>query len=478
VRIDEYTSYDGCGLAELIRSGVLSAGEVRDAALDAIGRVQPELNAVAGEPFQDGLEYSSAGPLAGVPFAIKDLVCHARGIPTRMGSRITGSDGVTFAHDTELMARFRRAGLMTLARTTTPEMGYNANTEALVYGSTRNPYDRGRSPGGSSGGSGALVAAGAVPIAHANDGGGSIRIPAAYNGLVGLKPTRGLVSSAPDMQEGLYGFLSEFVVTRTVRDTAAVLDEVAGWVPGDKFRLPAPARPFADEVGADLGPLRIAVHSQSWAGTSVDPEVAAAVDAVAATLEDLGHRVEKATPAFDWDAFMLAHYRTWAGFVAESVHGVSAMTGLTPSSATLEASVLAGYEYGRELTVIEMAQASGIVNAISRTVGRFFTEYDVLLTPTTNTPALPLGYLDANDAALGHEEWTRRIFDVVSFTPLFNLTGSPAMSLPLAVSSHGLPIGLQIATEHCGESRLIALAAQLERAMPWTGRRPAVHAAH
>jgi amidase len=476
VNIDEYTSYDGCGLAELVRSAQVSVSEVRAVALEAIERVQPKINAVAGEPFPDGLAYSDSGPLAGVPFAIKDLMCHAQGVPTWMGSRITGPDGITFTHDTELMARFRRAGLMTLARTTTPEMGYNANSEALVYGSTRNPYDLERSSGGSSGGSGALVASGAVPIAHANDGGGSIRIPAAYNGLVGLKPTRGRVSSAPDMQEALYGFAAEFVVTRTVRDTAAVLDAVAGSVPGDKFRVPSPARAFVEEIAADPGPLRVAVHSDSWAGSAVDPEVTAAVDKVAATLADLGHQVEKAGPVFDWDAFMLAHYRAWAGFVAESVHGVSELTGLSPGSETLEASVLAAYEYGRVLTVIEMAEASAIVNTISRTVGRFFTDYDVVLTPTANTPALPLGYLDANDEALGHEEWTRRIFDVVSFTPLFNLTGSPAMSLPLAVSSRGLPIGVQIATEHCAESRLIALAAQLERAMPWADRRPGVHA--
>ena len=477
MEIEESTAHDGCGLAALIRSGEVGADEVRDAALTAIARVQPELNAVAGEPFPAGLASSQDGPLAGVPFGLKDLVCHAAGVPTWMGSRLTGPEGVVHEHDTELMARFRRAGLVTVTRTTTPEMGFNANTEARVYGSTRNPYDLSRSAGGSSGGSGALVAAGGVPIAHANDGGGSIRIPAAYNGLVGLKPTRGLVTTAPDMQEGLYGGLAEFVVTRSVRDTAAVLDAVAGWAPGDKFRPPAPARPYADELAEDPRPLRIAVHAESWATTAVDPEVTAAVDRVATTLEELGHHVEKATPVFDWDAFMLAHYRTWGGFVAESVHAVSAMTGLAPGPDTLEASVLAGYEYGRSLTVIDMAAASAIINTVSRTLGHFFSGYDVLLTPTTNTPALPLGYLDADDPQLGHEEWTRRIFDVVSFTPLFNVTGSPAVSLPLAVSSTGLPIGIQVAADHCGEATLLALAGQLERATPWSDRRPVVHAA-
>jgi amidase len=222
--------------------------------------------------------------------------------------------------------------------------------------------------------------------------------------------------------------------------------------------------------------LRIAVHTESWAGTAVDPEVSAAIDQVATTLEALGHDVERATPVFDWEAFMLAHFRTWGGFVAESVHAVSAMSGLAPGPDTLEASVLAAYEYGRVLTVIDMAEASGIINTVSRELGRFFTGYDVMLTPTTNTPALPLGYLDADDPQLGHEHWTRRIFDVVSFTPLFNVTGSPALSLPLAMSSTGLPIGAQIAADHCKEADLFALAAQLERSMPWSDRRPAIHA--
>jgi amidase len=394
-----------------------------------------------------------------------------------MGSRLTGESGVTFPHDTELMARFRRAGLATTVLTTTPEMGFNANTEPVVHGSTRNPWDPSRSAGGSSGGSAALVAAGAVPVAHANDGGGSIRIPASYNGLVGLKPTRGRVSSAPDFQEILYGFAAEFVLTRTVRDSAGLLDEVAGWVPGEKYRLPEPLRPYSLELEEDPPTLRIAVHTASWAGSAVDAEVVAAVERVARTLEDVGHRVERTGPAFDWDEFMLAHFRIWAGFLAESVQGVSAVSGIKPSPETLESTVLAGYEYGRTLTVLDMGEAFAIVNKISRQLGSFHSRYDILLTPTTNTPALPLGYLNADDPALGHEEWTRRIFDVVSFTPLFNLTGAPAISLPLGVTTDGLPIGVQLSADLGAESTLFALAGQLERALPWHQRRPRIHAA-
>ncbi|PXY33500.1 amidase [Prauserella coralliicola] len=477
MNIEDYAAHDATGLAELIRSGDVSAQEVHAAASAAIEKVRPRIGGVAEGPWPEPLAYDAAGVFGGVPFGLKDLVCHAAGLPTRMGSRLTGEKGVTFPHDTELMSRFRRAGLATTVLTTTPEMGYNANTEPVVHGPTRNPWDVTRSAGGSSGGSGALVAAGAVPVAHANDGGGSIRIPAAFNGLVGLKPTRGRVPLAPDFQEALYGCAAEFVVTRTVRDSAALLDEVAGWVPGEKYRLPDPVRPFAAELERDPTPLTIAVQTESWAGTEVDPEVVAVVEGVARTLEELGHRVEAAGPRFDWEEFLTANCRLWAGFVAESVHATSALSGLAPGPDTLEASVLAGYEYGRRLSVLQLGEAFSIVNGISRVLGEFHTRYDVLLTPTTNTPPLPLGYLDADDSALGHEEWTRRIFDVVSFTPLFNLTGAPAISLPLGATSGGLPIGVQLAADLCEESALLALAGQLERARPWNGRRPGVHAA-
>ena len=475
--VAEYADLDGWAIAELIQSGEVDAKEVHAVALDAIDRVQPQLNALAAEPFEGPLAFDPIGFFAGTPFGLKDLICHAEGVPTRMGSRVTGPSGVVFDSDTELMRRFRKAGLATTVLTTSPEMGYNANTEPVITGSTRNPWNPQHSAGGSSGGSSALVAAGALPIAHANDGGGSIRIPAAYNGLVGLKPTRGLVPSGPDMQELLYGFATEFAVTRSVRDAAALLDEVAGWAPGEKYRVQAPTRSYREELGASRTGLRIAVVTDSWAGTMVDPEVVGAVTEAAACLESLGHQIELASPQFSWDDFMLAHYRYWGGFVSESVHGTAALSGLEPGVDTLEATVLAGYLYGRELTVIEMGEAAGIVNGIARQIGEFFQRYDVILTPTTNTPALPLGYLN-QDAALDHEEWTRRIFDVVSFTPLFNLTGSPAISLPLAQASSGLPIGLQLVGDHCSDGLLLDLATQLESAKPWRGRRPAIHASN
>ncbi|MGC0362611.1 amidase [Rhodococcus sp. 27YEA15] len=473
MNIDEYAALDATGMAEVIASGEVTADEIAAIATKAITAVDDKINAVATGPFDRPLEYAPDGRFAGVPFAIKDLVCHAAGVPTRMGTRMLG-DGIRPPADTHLMERFRAAGLATLAVTTTPEFGFNANTEAVTYGSTRNPWNLDYSAGGSSGGSAALVASGAIPIAHANDGGGSVRIPAGCNGLVGLKPSRGRIPMGPDMGDALSGFAIEFAVTRSVRDTAALLDDVAVSYPGDRFVIAPPSRPWAEEVNADPGSLRIAVHAESWADTYVDPEVAAAVDSVASTLEAAGHRVDRATPIFDWQQLLDAHVVIWSAFLAESVAGIEAMTGIVAGPDNLERTTWECVQYGRRVTAVQLGMANAIINTVSREVGRFFTEYDVLLTPTSNSPSVPLGQLNA-DAELTAEEWTKQIFDTCSFTPLFNATGTPAISLPLAQSSRGLPIGLQFAGPMCSESLLLRLASQLEQALPWADRRPGVH---
>lgn len=477
MRIDEYTKYDATGLAELIATGQVSAADVQAVAAEAITKVDEKLNAVVAGPFDVALDHASDGPFAGVPFAIKDLVCHAAGVRTRMGTRLTGPEGVVFDEDTELMSRFRRLGLATMATTATPELGYNANTEPLVGGSTRNPWNLNRSAGGSSGGSAALVAAGAVPMAHANDGGGSTRIPAAYNGLIGFKPSRGLVSLAPSMQEALYGCAAESLVARSVRDVGTAFDGICGAVPGDKYAWSGGDYGFAAATRRDPGPLRIALHTRSWAGTDVDEDVVAATEKVAAVLRDLGHHVDEASPAFDWDQFMEAHYRYWGGFVAESIAGISAVSGLAPGPDTLESTILKAWEYGSTMTVLDLAAGSAIVNEITRSVAAFYQDFDVLLTPTTNTVAPVLGHLDSDDPQLSHEQWTRRIFDTASFTPLQNLTGTPAVSVPAGLSSAGLPIGVQLAGRLNEDVLLMQLAGQYERAVDWTGTAPEVHAA-
>src|SRR5256885_8275251 len=324
MNISEYIEYDAVGLAQLITSGQVSAQEVQQVARQAIASVNPELNALVGELFDEPLPYSADGPFAGVPFAIKDLVLHAQGVPTRLGSRLAGQ-GVPFPYDTDLMTRFKQAGLATLGRTSCPEFGFNASTEPVANGPTRNPWNTSRSSGGSSGGSSVLVAARALPVAHASDGGGSIRIPSAWCGLVGLKPTRGRTPVGPDYDEPLSGLGIEFALTRTVRDAANLLDAVNGPGTGDKYEIASPARPYAREVGTPPGHLRIAMTTRAWSGSPVEKEHVQAVETVGRELISLGHRVEEASPPVDWEAFVASQLPIWTAFLADGAVGLAAV---------------------------------------------------------------------------------------------------------------------------------------------------------
>ncbi|WP_246872510.1 amidase family protein [Rhodococcus sp. DMU1] len=478
VDINDYTAHDATGLARLIADRQVSPAEVHDVAARAIDAVDPVLGAVAGERFATPLDHSSDGPFAGVPFAIKDLIAHAAGVPQRNGSRLFG-DGLVPAEDTYLMARFRRAGLATMAVTTTPELGFNASTEAAAaYGRpTRNPWDTDRSPGGSSGGSAALVAAGALPMAHANDGGGSIRIPAAACGLVGLKPTQGRTTPGPEYADPLMGLGIEFAVTRTVRDSAGLLDAVHGSEPGDRYLLPAPERPFAELVGQDVRPLRIAVCTTPYdPSRAVDPQSVATVQEVAAVLERLGHHVEEAAPRIDAQTFDDANFTAWCSFLADGVYATAELLGVTPSREHLEATTLECARYGATLTARDLYAADRVFNTVRREVARFLGEYDVLLTPTTAQPTVPLGHLDADNPELDARGWYDRIFDYGAFTSVFNTTGHPALSLPLGQSAERWPVGVQFAGRYGDEATLLQLAGTMERAMPWAHRRPRVHA--
>lgn len=475
MKLSEYAECDATGLAALIRDGEVPVAEVHDAARAAIEGVDETLNAVVSGPWEAPLASDSAGRFAGIPFALKDFAIHAAGVPTCFGSRLAG-EGVVFPHDTELMTRFRAAGLATMALTTTPEFAFNGNTEPVAHGSTRNPWDPTRSAGGSSGGSAALVAARALPIAHATDGGGSIRIPASANGLVGLKPSRGRVSPGPGESEPLSGLGVEFGLTRSVRDCAALLDAVSGPAAGDKYVIRDPERPYIDELNRDPGRLRIAIHTRSWSGGPVDSEVVAAVGAVGAVLERLGHHVVPDTPVFDWEQFIDANLPVWSVSLAEGIDALAGAFGTTPGPDNLEATTLACAEYGRRVTATELGGALAVFNQVSRTVGSFLTEYDLLLTPTLSAPPQLLGVLDANDASLTPAQWMRKLLEVCSFTPLFNVTGGPAISLPLGWTRSGLPIGVQLAAPMCDEGTLIAVASQLETAMPWADRMPGVNA--
>ena len=477
MKLSEYASYDALGLADLVRRREVSAHELATAALGACEKVNPALNAVIAILPDWERQVAGArveGPFGGVPFLIKDLVLHAEGVVCDSGSRLVAGAFVAPA-DSDLMQRFRRSGVALLGRTNTPEFGFNASTEPVLHGATRNPWDVTRSPGGSSGGSAAAVAAGVVPIAHANDGGGSIRIPASACGLVGLKPTRGRTPVGPDYAEPVHGLGIEHVVARSVRDVAAMLDAVEGPGVGDRYAIARPVRPYLDEVGTAPQRLRIAVTSDGGMYGSVDPACVAAVRQVADQCASLGHIVEEAAPRYDEPSFHKANLAYWASFCTFGVAATAQALGRTPSPDNVEATIWANYQYGLTLKAIDLEMADALANQVCRAVGAFYETYDVLLSPTIGSPPYPLGTLNANDPRHDAESWYRHLFAHIPFTALYNLTGQPAISLPLCWSGDGLPIGVQAVGRLGDEATLLNLAGQLEHAMPWRHRLPRVH---
>ena len=473
MELHEYSSHDAVGLAELVRTGAVSAPEVEDAARRAIEAVEPELHATVGELIEPAFDASRDGPLGGVPFALKEVAPHARGQVTQLGSRLAG-EGLTGAVDTYLMQRFRAAGLRVLARTRSPEFAFNLTTEPIVHGPTRNPWDTGKSVGGSSGGAAALVAARALPIAHATDGGGSIRIPASLCGLVGLKPTRLRMPIGPGLWEALHGMAHDFVLCRTLRDAAAALDALHGPGPGDKYLIPPPARPFAQEIETRPAPLRIAWTTVAWSGAPVDPACRAAVEAAAGALAREGHAVDEATPAFDNDVLIRALMGTWASGLAQRVAGLERATGARYSRDNVEACSFAMLELGSSMSGVELLDRYGDCNVVSRAIGTFFESYDALVLPSVARLPWRIGEVDQNDPTLGAEGWVRKLFDVYSpFSAMFNITGQPAISLPLAWHD-GLPVGVQVVTRFAADATLLRLSAQLERCFPWADRVPPV----
>ncbi len=477
ISLSDYSSYDGLGLAALVARKEVTPKELLDTAIAAVAKVNPKLNAVLQTlPEMAAAEIaakSPSGPFAGVPFVIKELVLHAKNVRSDSGCRL--AQGVVPDSDTELMARFRRAGLVLMGTTQTPELGYNPTTETVLFGPVHNPWDLSRSAGGSSGGSGAAVAAGIVPVAHANDGGGSIRIPAACNGLVGLKPTRDRTPTGPDYADPLCGLAIEFAVTRTVRDAAALLDAVAGPDVGAPAMIAPFGRPLGQEVGAPTGKLRIAWTTIPASGEKIDPECVKAVHETVRTLEDLGHTLVEGGPQYNWDAFLNNVHVIWAAFTALSVDVAAKSLNRKPSLDNLEAVTLACYEDGKRITALELLYAEGYGNMLSRSVGAFFENVDALVTPTIARPPAPLGEINQNKQGMTAMEWTRQVFAYCPFTPLFNTTGQPAISLPLYATPAGLPIGVQIAGRFGDEATLIRLASQLEQARPWASRKPQLH---
>ncbi len=474
------SAYDAIALASLVRKGEVTPLELVDAAIERIESVNDKLNAVVTPMFDLARETAKSqlpdGPFKGVPFLLKDLQAAFKGV--RMTAASNYLKEFVPDHDSELVARYKRAGLITIGKTNTPEFGILPTTEPRLFGATRNPWDISRTPGGSSGGSAAAVAAGIVPAAHANDGGGSIRIPASCCGVFGLKPTRGRNPLGPDFGDVFGGLVAEHAVTRSVRDSAALLDATSGMQAGDPYYAPPPARPFLEEVGAPPGKLRIALLLTPPSGAPVDVDCIRAAEDAARLCADLGHEVEEAptirelsiNPDMLVDAFM-TH---WAAGNAWLIESLSYAVGRKPVEGDLEPLTEVLIAMGHRRTAPGYLLAVQILQVYSRRIAALFEKYDVLLTPTLAEPPLLLGSFDAPPDDLTFP--LRRSGLFCPFTPLFNATGQPAMSVPLYWSDAGLPIGSQFAGRFGDEATLFRLAAQLEEARPWSERRTPVSA--
>ncbi len=472
---------DATAQAELVRSGQASPLELVDAAIERIERLNPQLNAVIHERFEKARAEARGdlpdGPFRGVPFVLKDLDGYSEGDPYYGGTRFLRDHDWRPTHDSYLTERFRAAGLVCVGRTNSPELGLVPTTEPETYGPTRNPWDTGRSTGGSSGGSAAAVASGMVPLGHAGDGGGSIRIPASECGLVGLKPSRGRHSLGPEAGESWGGLVARLAVTRSVRDTAALLDAVQGAMPGDPYTAPPPRRPYVDELGADPGSLRIGLRVDApGAVGDPHPDAVAAAEAAAALLESLGHRVEIGSPEAlddaDFVAYFINAYNAW---VARDLERLGQTVGTPVTEADVEAGTWALAEAGRQVSATEYLAAVEYLHDFTRRVaGWWVSGFDLLLTPTIPEPPPILGEFSGtpDNPLVG----LFRSAEIVPFTAPFNTTGQPAVSLPLHWNADGLPIGVQLVAAYGREDQLVAVSAQLEAAAPWADRRPPVHA--
>ena len=469
---DEYRSHDALGLAELIRQGTVSAAEVMAAAVQRLEAVNPTINAVtylhAAALSVGATSAPTHGPFAGVPYLIKDLHAPVQGMPLTHGSRLFA--GQVHDVDSETVARLRRAGFVLIGRSNAPEFGMNVSTEPRAFGATRNPWNLAHSAGGSSGGAAAAVAGGIVPAAHATDSGGSIRIPASCTGLVGLKPTRGLLAYGPQRGDAAHGISHEHALTRSVRDCAAILDATVGPDIGAPYFTQRPAAPYLDTIGRDPGPLRVAYTVTDFNGRAVEAPCRAAVEHTARLLESLGHSVEQAAPQFDHDTLFDAVMTLLLTGLAASVDAREAQLGRAARADELEPVTHAAVARGRSISGTVYASRFALINREVRRIGHFFEDYDILLTPTMMAPPPKLGLMSTDTDTDDLDGHIRRAFGFAPFTVCFNATGQPAISLPLYWSDDGLPIGVQLAARFGADDRLLALAAQLERAAPWFDR--------
>jgi amidase len=471
----EYASYDGLGLADLIARGEVSAGEVAEAALAAIDLADGEVRAVV-ETYDDAPARTSAdlggGPFHGVPFLIKDIGPHFAGLKVEFGSRLCKDYSGTA--DDYLADLIRASGVNLVGRSNTPEFSMALCADNLLYGATSNPWRRGYSTSGSSGGAAAAVAAGLVPVAHGSDMGGSIRGPASWCGTVGLMPSRGRVSVGPQLAEGGNGMSQNFVLTRTVRDTAAMLDCLGVPQPGDPFVIPRPERSWVEYARPAGEPLRVAWSAAPLMEAPVDPEVAAAVEQAARALEDLGHHVVEDHPPVDLPAIDRALLDIWYYRFDRRLDALAAQMGRAVGPDTVERATLSFYQFAQRQDPERFWAGLDTLNEVRRAVGPFFTSYDAWLTPTCAQVSQPNGVFGMN-VDVPPEEFLVREERPCQYLILNNVAGLPGISLPLALHSNGLPIGVQLSARPAAEHVLISLAAELEEALPWSGHVPELH---
>jgi amidase len=491
----EYGNYDALGLAELVRNKEVSPGELLEEAIGRIERVNPRINAVIHKMYDHARDIARGalpgGPFTGVPFLIKDLLAVYAGQPMRHGSR-SMRDFVP-DHDSELVKRFKATGVITMGKTNTPELGLSPTTEPALFGPTHNPWDLTRTPSGSSGGSAAAVAARIVPMARGGDGGGSIRTPASACGVFGLKPSRGRNPVGPDIGEIWHGAVAEHVLTRSVRDSAAMLDATAGPDVGAPYVAPAPERPFAEEVGRDPGKLRIAYSVHSLLGEHVDSECITGVERTVELLRELGHEVVMAAPALDRKRFMRAYITLVAGETAADIEQSATLRGRKIPARELEISTRILQLLGNKISASYFNLACRYLQGVTRELGSFMVDHDLFLSPTlaqlpfvsgTLQPTrMESGVLKALSLinsgnvlkALGIiDVFAAKVFEFSAYTPVFNVTGQPAMSVPLHWSEQGLPVGMHFVARYGDEATLFRMAGQLERARPWADRKPPV----
>jgi amidase len=479
MKASEYQRHDALGLASLVKSGEVHPQELMQCAIDLAHKRNPALNALCYERYDESIALAARtemrGKFGAIPFLLKDTGAASTRFPASLGSRMF--EGTEFKVDSNLVKRFDEAGLIPFARTMAPEFSMAPTTEAARNGgATKNPWDLTRSPGGSSGGAAVAVAAGIVPMAHGSDGGGSIRIPAACCGVYGLKPTRGLVPFGPARGEGWGGLAVDGVLSRTVRDTAAALDAIAGIDIGAPYAAPPRPKSFLERLSLPFDrPLRIAVWSTAWEGIAIDPECAAAVQHACGVLSSLGHDVIDAVlPDVQYSKFLQAHIDVLATNIVAAVNGKVRGQATVEWQHLLEPAIFDGYQYGMTLSAEKYVLAINRFHAIARQLETHIAPYDFILTPTLTKPPAPLGYISTQT---DFRSFRQKVGQYTTFLAIINASGQPAASVPLYATESGLPIGVQLIGHFGAEDEMLRLSAQLETAAPWVNRWPPIAAA-